>query len=108
MASPRPAPPPAAIAGALTVTGLFAAWVHMGSIPALWESTYGQTLVVKLAVLSGVFGTGAYNWLRLKPALGDELGATRLRRSATVEIAIGILVLLVTAVLVATAPAVRP
>jgi putative copper export protein/methionine-rich copper-binding protein CopC len=97
-----------AFAGALTLTGLFAAWLHMGSIPALWESGYGRTLLLKLAVLSGVFATGAYNWLKVKPALGDELGAARLRRSARVEIAIGALVLLVTAVLVATSPPMRP
>ena len=92
-----------AFAGALTLTGLFAAWLHLGRIPALWETGYGRTLLLKLGVLSIVFGTGAYNWLRLKPALGDEVGATRLRRSAAVEIATGILVLLITAVLVATA-----
>ena len=97
-----------AFAGALTLTGLFAAWVHMGSIPALWESGYGRTLLVKLGVLSGVFATGAYNWLKVRPALGDELGATRLHRSARVEIAIGAIVLLVTAVLVATSPPMRP
>jgi putative copper export protein/methionine-rich copper-binding protein CopC len=97
-----------AFAGALTLTGLFAAWLHMGSIPALWESGYGRTLLLKLAVLSGVFATGAYNWLKVKPALGDELGAARLRRSARVEIAIGALILLVSAVLVATSPPIRP
>ncbi|HST58473.1 MAG TPA: copper resistance protein CopC [Longimicrobium sp.] len=96
-----------AFAGALTLTGLFAAWLHMGSIPTLWESAYGRTLLVKLGVLSGVFATGAYNWLKVKPALRDEFGAARLRRSAKVEIAIGSLVLLVTAVLVATAPPMR-
>lgn len=97
-----------AFAGTLMLTGLFAAWLHMGSVPALWESGYGRTLLVKLGVLSGVFATGAYNWLKVRPALGDELGATRLRRSARVEIAIGALVLLVTAVLVATAPSMAP
>jgi putative copper export protein/methionine-rich copper-binding protein CopC len=97
-----------AFAGALTLTGLFAAWLHMGSISALWESGYGRTLLVKLVVLSAVFGTGAYNWLKLKPALGDELGAARLRRSAAVEIAVGAVVLLVTAVLVATPPPMAP
>lgn len=55
-------------------------------------------------MLSGVFGTGAYSWLRVKPALGGERAAGRVRRSATVEVAVGVLVLLVTAVLVATAP----
>jgi putative copper export protein len=90
-------------AGALTLTGLFATWLHVGSPSALWQTDYGRTLLVKLALLSAVFGTGAYNWLRLRPVLGDEVGASRLRRSATVEIAAGVLVLLATAVLVATA-----
>lgn len=97
-----------AFAGTLKLSGLFAAWLHMGSVPALWESNYGRTLLLKLAVLSGVFGTGAYNWLKVKPALGDELSAVRLGRSARVEIGVGALVLLVTAVLVATAPPMPP
>lgn len=92
-------------AGALTLTGVFSAWLHLGSVPALWGSGYGRTLLLKLAVLSVVFGTGAYNFLRVKPALGDERGAERLRRSATVEVAVGVLVLAITAVLVATATA---
>ena len=90
-------------AGALTLTGLFATWLHVGAPSALWQTDYGRTLLIKLALLTAVFGTGAYNWLRLRPALGDEVGASRLRRSAAVEIAAGVLVLLATAVLVATA-----
>jgi copper transport protein len=90
-------------AAAVTATGVFAAWLHLGEVPALWESTYGRTLLVKLGVLSIVFGTGAYNFLKVKPALGDEVAAGRLRRSAILELAVGAVVLLVTAVLVATA-----
>ena len=91
-----------AFAGATATTGVFAAWLHLGAVSALWETAYGQTLLVKLAVLSIVAATGAYNWLRVRPALGDIEGARRVRRSATVEIAVGVLVLAVTAVLVAT------
>ena len=90
-------------AGAVAATGVFAAWLHLGSVPELWESAYGRTLLLKLAVLSVVFGTGAYNWLKVKPALGDEVAAGRLRRSAVLELAVGAVVLAVTAVLVATA-----
>lgn len=93
-----------AFAGALVVTGVFAAWMHLGSLPALWESGYGRTLLLKLAVLTGVFGTGAHNWLKVKPALGGEEGAERIRRSGSIEVAIGAIVLLVTAFLVATPP----
>lgn len=90
-------------AGTVVATGVFAAWLHLGTVPALWESTYGRTLLLKLAVLSVVFGTGAYNWLRVKPTLGEERAAGRLRRSAILELAVGVVVLAVTAVLVATA-----
>ena len=90
-----------AFAGATAATGVFAAWLHLGAIRALWETAYGQTLLVKLAVLSVVAATGAYNWLRVRPALGDIEGARRVRRSATVEIAMGVVVLAATAVLVA-------
>lgn len=89
-------------AGLVGATGVFAAWVHVGSIPAIWQSQYGKTLLTKVAVLSIVALTGAYNWLRVKPTLGQIEGAARIRRSATVEIAVGVIVLLITAILVAT------
>lgn len=90
-------------AGVVVATGVFAAWIQLGSVPALWQTAYGRTLLLKLAVLSVVFGTGAYNWLKVKPALGNEVAAGRLRRSATLELAVGAVVLAITAVLVATA-----
>ena len=48
----------------------------------------------------GVAGTGAYNWKVLKPVLGTEEGARRITRSSLVELGLGTLLLLVTAVLV--------
>jgi putative copper export protein/methionine-rich copper-binding protein CopC len=97
---------PAALvfAGLAAGTGLFAAWLHLGTLPALWQSRYGRTLLLKLAVLAGVAVTGFYNWRRVRPALGDEIGVARLRRSSTIELLIALAVLLVTAVLVATPP----
>ncbi|MDQ3696807.1 MAG: copper resistance protein CopC [Gemmatimonadota bacterium] len=91
-----------AFAGLAATTGVFAAWLHLGSVPALWQTPYGRTLLLKLAVISVVVATGAYNWRRVRPALGDVAGAARIRRSATVELAVGLLVLVVTAMLVAT------
>lgn len=102
--------PTALIFAGLTVaTGVFAAWLHLGGVSALWESGYGRTLLLKLGALSGVFATGAYNWLRVKPRLGQDLATSRLRRSATAEIAVGAIVLAITAVLVASGtPATMP
>lgn len=94
---------PAALAfGALAaLTGIFMAWTHVGSIAALTGTDYGNVLLIKLGLISLTAITGAYNWLRVRPALGDHTGARRLRRSAGAELAIAALVLAVTAVLVA-------
>ena len=89
-------------AGIVAATGVFAAWLHLGAVPALWETRYGRLLIVKLGILSVVALTGAYNWLRVKPTLGQVEGGVRIRRSALVELAVGALVLLATAILVAT------
>lgn len=89
-------------AGLVGLTGLFAAWMHIGTFASLWGTPYGKILLAKLAVLSIVALTGAYNWLRVKPALGTVESAHRLRRSATVEVTVAVVVLLITAILVAT------
>ena len=89
-------------AGLAAATGVFAAWLHLATVSALWQTVYGRTLLLKLGVLSLLAGTGAYNWLRVKPTLGSEEAAQRIRRSATVEIVVGAVVLLITAALVAT------
>lgn len=87
-----------AVAGA---TGVFMAWTHVGSLSALIGTDYGRVLLLKVGLLSLTALTGAYNWLRVRPTLGDQTGALRLRRTAGVEIGIAVLVVAVTAVLVA-------
>lgn len=94
---------PAALAfgGLAAATGIFMAWTHVGSVGALTGTDYGQVLLLKVGLLSLTALTGAYNWLRVRPRLGDEVGARRLRRTAGAELGIAALVLAVTAVLVA-------
>ena len=89
-------------ASLVAATGLFAAWLHIGSFAPLFQDTYGRLLLAKLAVLGVVAVTGAYNWLKVRPALGEIEGAARIRKSGGVEVAIAIIVLIITAVLVAT------
>ena len=86
----------------LGVTGLATAWVNLGGVAALWQSPYGRTLLVKLSLLVLVAGTGLYNWRRVLPSLGEPSGSAALRRSSLVELGAGLLVLIVTAMLVAT------
>lgn len=89
-------------AGLVGVTGVFAGWLHVGAISALWQTTYGQILLLKLGVLSIVALTGAYNWRRVRPALGTVEGAQRIKRSAGLELGVAVVVLVITAILVAT------
>lgn len=91
-------------AGLLTISGVYAAWVHLPALSALWSSAYGRTLLLKLATLSIVFAAGAYNWLRARPALEEGGNVQPLKRSAMAELTMGALVLAVTAALVATPP----
>jgi putative copper export protein len=57
--------------------------------------------LIKIAGLLLVLAAGAYNWLRLRPALdADRVGT--LRRTAGVELLLAFAVLVVTAWLVAT------
>lgn len=95
---------PVALASAAlaAATGTFAAWLHVGTIPNLWSTRYGITLLVKLGVLGIVTMTGFYNWRFVRPRLGTDDATRHLVRSARVEVAVAILVLLVTAVLVAS------
>ncbi|MBA3672051.1 MAG: CopD family protein [Gemmatimonadaceae bacterium] len=89
-------------AGIAATTGVFAAWLHVGTVPNLWGTRYGVTLLVKLGVLGVVALTGFYNWRFVQPRLGTAEATTQLRRSARVEVTVAVVVLLVTAVLVAS------
>jgi putative copper export protein len=97
---------PVALTGAALValTGLLAAWMHVGTLDALWHSPYGRLLLLKLAVIALVAAFGAFNWRVLRPSLGDVRTARRIRSSAVAELAMGALVLAITAVLVVTPP----
>lgn len=97
--------PAALVFASLTVvTGVFAAWLHLGSFTALWSSGYGRTLLLKLAAVSLVASTGAYNWRRVRPALGTHPAIRRFTISATAELIAAAAVVVITAVLVATPP----
>ena len=89
-------------AAVVALTGVVSAWLHLGGLGALVGSGYGRTLLIKLAALLPVAAIGAYNWRRVRPTLADGSGAHRMRRSAAAELALGVVVLAVTAVLVAT------
>ena len=91
-------------AGVVVASGVFASWVHLEHLPALWQTTYGKTLLVKLLFVAITFGIGGYNFKRVQPQLSNEIGTARLRRSAAIELGTGFLILLVTGLLTGISP----
>ena len=79
---------------------LLAARYFDWSLSALWTSGYGRTLGLKLITLAGIAGIGGYNWKVLTPLLGTAEGVRRVTRSSLIELALGTVLLLLTAVLV--------
>jgi copper transport protein len=84
----------------VALTGATTAWMHLKRLSALWTTSYGIALIIKLVLVLIVVALGAWNWRRVRPSLGDEGSEHTIRRSATMELAFGALVLLVTSVLV--------
>jgi len=86
--------------GVLALFGVITAWRHLKYVAALWTTPYGYALIVKLIVVAGVVALGAWNWRRQKPRLGSEGAVFALRRSASAELTLAAVVLLITAILV--------
>jgi copper transport protein len=97
---------PLALASAAVVvaSGLLASWIHLQHLSALWQTSYGKTLLVKLLLVAITFGIGAYNFKRVQPQLLTETGALRLRKSAAMELIVGFMILLVTGLLTGVSP----
>jgi copper transport protein len=93
---------PLALSGAavLVVSGLYAAWIHIGSFSALAATGYGRFLIAKVVLVGAVAALGFLNWRRLGPRAGSG-DLAPLRRNATLELTVAALVLVVTAILVA-------
>jgi len=91
-------------AAIVVVSGLIASWVHLEHLSALWQTTYGQVLLLKLFLVAIALTIGAYNFRRVQPQLLTESGSVRLRRSAAIELSVGLLILLVTGVLTGISP----
>lgn len=93
---------PVALAGVSVAVGagVVLGVQYVGSWHALAASTYGRTLLIKVALLGLTATLGAWNWRRVRPRLGEPGASAHLFRSATLELVIGTLLLAATAFLV--------
>ncbi len=91
-------------ASLVVLAGLLITLKYAGSVHAFLAAPWGRLLMVKVAGLGGVAGLGWYNWRIVTPAVtrGDSQSATQLRRAVRLELALGLVMLGITAFLVAT------
>ena len=101
----------------LAVTGLFHSWLQV-TTPAALGTLYGTSLLLKLALVAPMVLLGAANLLLHRPGLARAVAARRrkldlstqrlfkrVRWAVAIEAALGLAVLLATAVLTASEPA---
>ena len=88
----------------LVGTGVAQAWHQVGELAALRATHYGQLLIVKVTVVAVILGFAAVSRSADAGAITDA-GITTLSRSVAAEAALGVVVVALTAVLVATTPA---
>lgn len=102
----------------VAAAGLYNSWVQVGSLDALVATSYGNTLLIKLALVGVMLLLGGLHnfYFGRRAARIDENEASRssdegealsrkFSRSLALEVVAGVLVLLVTAILVFQTPA---
>ena len=87
-----------AFAGAalLAIAGLVAAALYVGSIPALWASSYGRMVSLKVGLSAAIAACGYVNWRRFGDADSERPG---LPTTVPLEVALALAVILATSVL---------
>jgi copper transport protein len=93
---------------AVGATGAFLGWDQVRSWHGLTSTTYGKLLLAKVACVAVIGAIGAYNHLRLLPALQQgkaRAGLERLRSTARAEAIVLVAVVAITSVLVLKTPA---
>jgi copper transport protein len=104
-----------AAVGVIALTGTFQAWLEVGSWEGLVQTAYGLSVTVKIGLLALMLAFGAFNLLIVRPgfarmaANGSAAAASSLARrfssAVRVEVALGLVVLLVAAILTGLSPA---
>jgi copper transport protein len=99
----------------IIVTGIFQAWLEVGSWDGLISTAYGLSVTAKVGLLLLMLALGAFNLLVARPGLarmaasGSSAAASGLARrftgSVRIEVALGIVILVVAAILTGLSPA---
>ncbi|MGH2617906.1 MAG: copper resistance protein CopC, partial [Thermomicrobiales bacterium] len=90
--------------GVLLLSGLYSAWLHVGTVAALRDTSYGQSLLLKLALLVPVLALAAFHFALGKSSLHGR-GANRISLTVGAEALLVFAVLLVVGRLIGLEPA---
>lgn len=94
-------------AAVLVITGAASAWLQLRDPGLVLGSEYGLALVRKVVIVLLIAALGAYHWRIAQPALDTGHSVARLRTSIAFDVALVLLVLVLTAILTGTAPPMR-
>jgi putative copper export protein/mono/diheme cytochrome c family protein len=98
-----------AAVGAITLTGAFQAWLEVGSWEGFVQTVYGLSVTAKVGLLIVMLGLAAFNLLIVRPGLErmPGSGSATLASALAVrgEVAVGVVVLVVAALLTGLSPA---
>jgi copper transport protein len=89
---------------ALLVTGTIAAVLQLPTLSSLWQTGYGQSLLVKIALLLGALVLAAVNLLRSRPRIVAGRDAPALKRLVGGEAAAVVGAVFAAAILTSLAP----
>ncbi|GIK63200.1 MAG: hypothetical protein BroJett018_09940 [Chloroflexota bacterium] len=92
---------------ALIITGSYAAWLQVGSVDGLFDTQYGQALLVKLLLILPLLGIAGFNLILTQRGLqqGQKIWTGRLQGLIGIEIALACGILIAVGVMTAIAPA---
>ena len=93
-----------ALVAVLVLAGSYLSLARLPSASDLWSTTYGLTLLAKIAIVCVALGWGAVHHFVVRPRLERDDAPRGLRRSLIGESTVAMLVLLVAAVLVNAQP----
>ncbi len=82
----------------LLVSGVTLLLQYLNSVAELFTSNYGQLVLLKLLLVSGMLLLGAWHKLSLVPKITEKHHVVTLKRSISVEILIAFFVLIITSV----------
>jgi copper transport protein len=93
--------------GGMTVTGLYASWLFVGTLEGLLTTLYGRSLLVKLSLVAPLLAIAGFNLVVTQRRLqaGSDLWVGRLRDLVAAEIALALGVLAAVGLMTSISPA---